>query len=112
MEEICCEGKNKGSALLCVCKRVLITSKGVMRKEVNTAPVTAATAFLVRVTGRRASPCPSLDDLRDMDGRSSDVTAIEGNASGSVMSRRDDEDIVVREEDAMRFSELFRVCRA
>lgn len=63
-----------------------------MRKEVVTAPVTAATAFLLRETGLRGAPWPKLDLLRPSWGRSSDVTDIEGYASGSSILNGLDED--------------------
>lgn len=79
----CWDGKKSGSALLCVWSRVLITSKGVIRNDVVTAPVTAATAFLLRETGLRASPCPKLARRLLDCGRSSEVASMVGKASAS-----------------------------
>lgn len=88
----CCEGKKSGSALLCVCSLVLITSKGVMRNEVVTAPVTAATAFLLRETGFRGAPWPKLERRLAGCGRSSEVIDMDGKASRSSTSARLDDD--------------------
>lgn len=64
-----------------------------MRNDVVTAPVTAATAFLLRETGLRGAPWPKLDLLLPICGRSSEVIDIEGKASGSSISARlEDED--------------------
>lgn len=71
-----------------------------MRKEVVTAPVTAATAFLLRETGLRGAPWPKLDLLRPSWGRSSDVTDIEGYASGSSILNGLDEDEDEDDDDA------------
>lgn len=63
-----------------------MTSKGVMRNEVTTAPVTAATAFLDRETGlrggRESDPCAEVDE----EACSRLVEAMDGYASGSMLS--------------------------
>ena len=57
-----------------------------------TAPVTAATAFLLRDTGLRGAPWPKLERRLPIPGCSREVAAIEGNASGSFMSSLLDEE--------------------
>lgn len=63
-----------------------------MRNEVVTAPVTAATAFLLRETGLRGAPWPKLERLLPNSGRSSEVAAMDGNASGSLLPSSLDEE--------------------
>jgi hypothetical protein len=68
---------------------------------VVTAPVTAATAFLVRETGLRGAPCPKLERRLPIGGRSTEVDAMVGYASGSVRSDLIADDELPAREEAM-----------